>query len=98
MDLAWVSAETNVAGSMADPLWAGSPLISLTSSIGMPSRDRYEYQELDRLKMHTAVAGWNKTISVPERAAAMVRAAICVATGPAPAPAIWKSRQKCSAL
>ena len=35
----------NVAGAMADPLWAGSPLISLTSSIGMPSRDRYEYQE-----------------------------------------------------
>ena len=76
----------NVAGAMADPLWAGSPLISLTSSIGMPSRDRYEYQELDGLKMHAAVAGWNKTISVPERAAAMVRAAIRVATGPAPAP------------
>jgi len=76
----------NVAGAMADPLWAGSPLISLTSSIGMPSRDRYEYQELDGLKMHTAVAGWNKTVSVPERAAAMVRAAIRVATGPAPAP------------
>ncbi len=76
----------NVAGAMADPLWAGSPLISLTSSIGMPSRDRYEYQELDGLKMHTAVAGWNKTVSVPERAAAMVRAAIRVATGPAPTP------------
>jgi acetolactate synthase-1/2/3 large subunit len=76
----------NVAGAMADPLWAGSPLISLTSSIGMPSRDRYEYQELDGLKMHNAVADWNKTVSVPERAAAMVRAAIRVATGPAPGP------------
>ena len=52
----------------------------------MPSRDRYEYQELDGLKMHNAVAGWNKTVSVPERAAAMVRAAIRVATGPAPGP------------
>jgi acetolactate synthase-1/2/3 large subunit len=76
----------NVAGAMADPVWASSPLISLTSSIGMPSRDRYEYQELDGLKMHTAVADWNKTVSVPERAAAMVRAAIRVATGPAPRP------------
>ncbi len=76
----------NVAGAMADPLWASSPLISFTSSIGMPSRDRYEYQELDGLKMHNAVAGWNKTVSVPERAAAMVRAAIRVATGPAPGP------------
>ena len=76
----------NVAGAMADPLWASSPLISFTSSIGMPSRDRYEYQELDGLKMHNAVAHWNKTVSVPERAAAMVRAAIRVATGPAPGP------------
>jgi acetolactate synthase-1/2/3 large subunit len=76
----------NVAGAMADPVWAGSPLISLTSSIGMASRDRYEYQELDGLKMHNGVADWNKTVSVPERAAAMVRAAIRVATGPAPHP------------
>lgn len=76
----------NVAGAMADPLWAGSPLISFTSSIGMPSRDRYEYQELDGLKMHNAVADWNKTVSVPERAAAMVRAAIRVAAGPSPRP------------
>ena len=76
----------NVAGAMADPLWASSPLISLTSSIGMASRDRFEYQELDGLRMHEAVARWNKTISVPDRAAAMVRAAIRVATGPAPGP------------
>jgi acetolactate synthase-1/2/3 large subunit len=76
----------NVAGAMADPVWAGSPLISFTSSIGMPSRDRYEYQELDGIKMHHGVADWNKTVSVPERAAAMVRAAIRVATGPAPRP------------
>lgn len=76
----------NVAGAMADPLWASSPLISLTSSIGMASRDRHEYQELDGLKMHVGVVEWNKTISVPERAAAMVRAAIRVATGPTPGP------------
>lgn len=77
---------SNVAGAMADPMWAGSPLISLTSGITSSSRDRFEYQELDGLKMHVGVAEWNKTVSVPERAAAMVRAAIRVATGPSPGP------------
>ncbi len=76
----------NVAGAMADPLWASSPVISLTSSIAMSSRDRFEYQELDGLPMHDAVTRWNKTVSVPERATAMVRAAIRIATGPAPGP------------
>lgn len=76
----------NVAGAMADPLWASSPVISLTSSIAMSSRDRFEYQELDGLPMHTAVTRWNKTVSVPERATAMVRTAIRIATGPAPGP------------
>ena len=37
----------NVAGAMADPVWASSPLISLTSAISATSRDRFEYQELD---------------------------------------------------
>ncbi len=77
---------SNVAGAMADPLWASSPVVSLTSSTAMASRDRFEYQELDGLPMHDAVTHWNKTVSVPERAAAMVRAAIRVATGPAPGP------------
>ncbi|MDX1484277.1 MAG: thiamine pyrophosphate-binding protein [Alphaproteobacteria bacterium] len=76
----------NVAGAMADPLWASSPVVSLTSSIAMSSRDRFEYQDLDGLPMHDAVTRWNKTVSVPERAAAMVRAAIRAATGPAPGP------------
>ena len=77
---------SNVAGAMADPLWASSPVVSLTSSIAMSSRDRFEYQDLDGLPMHDAVTHWNKTVSVPERTAAMVRAAIRVATGPAPGP------------
>ena len=76
----------NVAGAMADPLWAGSPLISMTSAIASASRDRYEYQDLDGLKMHTGVVEWNKTVHAPERAAAMLRAAIRVATGPSPRP------------
>ncbi|HWG05339.1 MAG TPA: thiamine pyrophosphate-binding protein, partial [Beijerinckiaceae bacterium] len=35
---------SNVAGAMADPLWAKSPVVSLTSAIPMDVRDRYEYQ------------------------------------------------------
>jgi acetolactate synthase-1/2/3 large subunit len=76
----------NVAGAMADPLWASSALISFTSSIGMSSRDRYEYQELDGIRMHEGVTRWNKTVSTPKRAAGMLRAAIRVATGPCPEP------------
>lgn len=76
----------NVAGAMADPLWAGSPLISMTSAIASASRDRYEYQDLDGLRMHNGVVEWNKTVHAPERAAAMLRAAIRVATGPSPRP------------
>jgi acetolactate synthase-1/2/3 large subunit len=76
----------NVAGAMADPLWAGSPLISFTSAIASASRDRYEYQELDGIRMHEGVVSWNKEVHAPERAAAMLRAAIRVATGPSPRP------------
>lgn len=76
----------NLAGALADPLWAMSPVISLTSSIALASRDRYEYQELDGLPLHAAVTGWNKSVQAPERAAAMLRAAIRAATGPTPGP------------
>jgi acetolactate synthase-1/2/3 large subunit len=76
----------NVAGALADPIWASSPLISLTSSIGMASRDRFEYQELDGIKMHHGFCDWNKTISVPQNAGLMTRAAIRAATGPVPKP------------
>lgn len=77
---------SNVAGALADPFWAKSPVISLTSSIAMDVRDRYEYQELDGLPLHVAVTKWNKGVSSPERAAAMLRAAIRIATGAPPGP------------
>ena len=76
----------NLAGALADPLWAMSPVVSLTSSIALAVRDRYEYQELDGLPLHDAVTRWNKSVQAPERAAAMLRAAIRAATGPAPGP------------
>jgi acetolactate synthase I/II/III large subunit len=76
----------NVAGALADAYWAHSPVISLTSSIAMTSRDRFEYQELDGLALHTGVTRWNKTVSSPDRATAMLRAAIRIATGSPPGP------------
>lgn len=77
---------SNVAGAMADPFWALSPVISFTSAIPRPTRDRFEYQDLDGLPIHQGVTKWNKTVSSPDRAAAMLRAAIRIATSPAPGP------------
>lgn len=77
----------NVAAAMADPYWAHSPVISLTSSIALRSRDRYEYQDVDGFDMHRAVTTWNKALAVPQRTAEMVRAAIRAATGPVPGTA-----------
>lgn len=76
----------NVAAGLADPYWGLSPVVSLTSSMRTPSRDRFEYQELDQLGMHGPVTLWNKGVSVPARAGAMLRAAIRVATGQVPGP------------
>ncbi len=77
---------SNVAAGLADPYWSMSPVISFTTSIRTPSRERYEYQELDQLPLHTAVTRWNKTIPRPDRVAEMVRAAIRAATGVPPGP------------
>jgi acetolactate synthase-1/2/3 large subunit len=76
----------NLAGALADPLWARSPVISLTSAIHLSSRDRFEYQDVDGLPLHAGVTKWNKTLSAPNRAAAMVRAAIRAALSPSPGP------------
>jgi acetolactate synthase I/II/III large subunit len=76
----------NVAASLADPFWAMSPVISLTSATRSTSRGRFEYQELDQLPMHGPVTIWNESVDRPDRAAAMVRTAIRVATGQVPGP------------
>lgn len=76
----------NVVGAMADAYWAMSPLISLTSAMPAMSKDRYEYQELDQLPMHSSVTKWNKTVTRPERVADMLRGAIRAATGSIPGP------------
>lgn len=77
---------SNVAGALADGWWAKSPVISLTSSIPMDVRDRFEYQELDGIPLHVGITKWNKTVSHPDRACAMVRAAIRAATTASPGP------------
>src|SRR5258708_33622683 len=76
----------NVAAGLADPYWSMSPVISFTTSMRTQSRDRYEYQELDQLPLHTSLTRWNKTVARPERAAEMLRGAIRAATGAIPGP------------
>jgi acetolactate synthase-1/2/3 large subunit len=76
----------NVVAGLADAYWGMSPVISLTTSIRTVSKDRYEYQELDQLPLHSSVTRWNKAIVRPERAAEMVRSAIRAATGAIPGP------------
>jgi acetolactate synthase I/II/III large subunit len=76
----------NVVGALADSYWSMSPVISLTSAMPSMSKDRYEYQELDQLPMHTSVTKWNKTVTRPERVADMLRSAIRAATGSVPGP------------
>ncbi len=76
----------NVAAAMADPYWAFSPVVSLTTSIMNRSRDRYEYQDVDGMPMHAPTCKWNKSLASPARAGAMTRAAIRAATGPVPCP------------
>jgi acetolactate synthase I/II/III large subunit len=76
----------NVAAALADPYWGLSPVVSLTSSIALAARDRFQYQDVDTLPMHGPVTIWNKELSAADRVGDMVRAAIRAATGPVPGP------------
>src|SRR2546427_3502447 len=77
---------SNVAAGLADPYWSMSPVISFTTSMRTQSRDRYEYQELDQLPLHSSLTRWNKIVARPERASEMLRGAIRAATGAIPGP------------
>jgi acetolactate synthase-1/2/3 large subunit len=76
----------NVAAALADAYWGLSPVVSLTSSIALATRDRFQYQDVDTLPMHAPVTVWNKELSHADRIADLVRAAIRAATGPVPGP------------
>src|SRR5258708_2840127 len=79
---------SNVAAGVSHPHRSvrALPVISFTTSMRTQSRDRYEYQELDQLPLHTSLTRWNKTVARPERAAEMLRGAIRAATGAIPGP------------
>jgi acetolactate synthase I/II/III large subunit len=70
----------NVVAGLADPYWAGSPVISLTTSMRTTSLGRYEYQELDQIPLHTPVTAWSKTAIRADQAVPFLRHAIRVAT------------------
>jgi acetolactate synthase I/II/III large subunit len=70
----------NVVAGLADPYWASSPVISLTTSMRTGSLGRYEYQDLDQLPMHSSVTAWSKAANRPDQAVPFLRHAIRVAT------------------
>jgi acetolactate synthase-1/2/3 large subunit len=76
----------NVAAALADAYWGLSPVVSLTSSIALATRDRFQYQDIDTLPMHAPVTVWNRELSHSDRIADLVRAAIRAATGTVPGP------------
>ena len=87
---------SNVAAGLADPYWSMSSVISFTTSMRTQSRDRYEYQELDQLPLHSSLTRWNKIVARPERASEMLRGAIRAALRsgkPALADDPWPARQ-----
>lgn len=76
----------NVAAALADAYWGLSPVVSLTTSIALETRDRFQYQDIDTLPMHAPVTIWNKELSSADRVADLVRGAIRAATGVVPGP------------
>jgi acetolactate synthase-1/2/3 large subunit len=70
----------NVVAGLADPYWASSPVVSLTTSMRTGSLGRYEYQELDQLPLHGPVTAWSRTAIRADQAAPFLRTAIRVAT------------------
>jgi acetolactate synthase-1/2/3 large subunit len=76
----------NVAAGLADPYWALSPVVSLTSATAVSAMGRYQYQELDQLPLHDSVTIWNKAATLPERVPPLLREAIRAATARVPGP------------
>jgi len=76
----------NVAAGMADPFWACSPVVAITSSVTTRGMYKHAYQELDQIPMFDPVTKWNGSVCVPDRAAELVRNAIRVAVSGCPGP------------
>ncbi len=76
----------NVAGSLAEPFWSGSPVIAMTSAMRRTERLRKEYQDLDQVPLFQSVTKWGVEASTPNQVPRFVREAVRHALGGAPGP------------
>jgi acetolactate synthase-1/2/3 large subunit len=65
----------NVAGGLAEPFWAGSPVVALVSAMRRADRYRKEYQELDQQPLFASVTKWGIEASVVTHVPRLVREA-----------------------
>lgn len=65
----------NVAGSLAEAFWAGSPVVALVSAMRRADRYRKEYQELEQPALFASVTKWAIEASVGTHVPRLVREA-----------------------
>ncbi|HEX5466556.1 MAG TPA: thiamine pyrophosphate-binding protein [Candidatus Limnocylindrales bacterium] len=76
----------NVAGSMAEPYWSGSPVVALTSAMRRADRSRNEYQELVQAPLFASVTKWGIEALVPTHVPRLIREAARRAVSGSPGP------------
>ena len=76
----------NVAGGLAEPFWAGSPVVALVSAMRRHDRSRREYQELDQGPLFASVTKWSIEASVVTHVPRLIREAARHAITGAPGP------------
>lgn len=76
----------NLAGSLAEPFWSGSPVVALASAMRRADRFRKEYQELDQIALFASVTKWGVEASVPTHVPKLVREAARLALSGPPGP------------
>jgi acetolactate synthase I/II/III large subunit len=76
----------NVAGGLAEPFWAGSPVVALVSAMRRSDRYRKEYQELEQQPLFASVTKWGIEASVVNHVPRLVREAARHAIAGAPGP------------
>jgi acetolactate synthase I/II/III large subunit len=69
----------NVAAAIADAFWAGSPVVALTSSVPTAARSGFPYQALDQQALFAPVTKWQREITAPAAAGALIQSAIRMA-------------------
>ena len=76
----------NVAGGLAEPFWAGSPVVALVSAMRRTERYRREYQELEQQPLFASVTKWGVEASVSSHVPRLIREAARHAIAGAPGP------------